>query len=50
MRGLLQEAMRKELVLTNGFLASYFGSYLGSEGSEDVQKYIDDGETIPLAK
>ena len=50
MRALFQDAGRKELVLTNGFLSSYFGSYLGSEGSRDVQKYVEDGETIPLSK
>jgi predicted metalloprotease with PDZ domain len=50
MRNLWQEAKRRELVLTGDFLAKYFGSYLGSDGVQDVQKYIEDGDTIPLAK
>ena len=50
MRELLQLAKRKELVLTSDFLGSYFGSYVGPNGPRDVQKYIEDGETIPLVK
>jgi predicted metalloprotease with PDZ domain len=49
MRDLFQEAKRKELVLTGDFLAGYFRSYLGADGGQDVQKYIEQGETIPLA-
>lgn len=48
MRDLLQQAKQKEVVLTSDFLASYFGSYVGPDGTQDVQKYIDDGETIRL--
>jgi predicted metalloprotease with PDZ domain len=44
------EAKRKELVLTDDFLAKHFGSYLGADGAQDVQRYIEDGETIPLSK
>jgi len=50
MRGLFQQAKRKELVLTSDFLGSYFGSYVGPDELRDVQKYIEDGETIPLTK
>ena len=50
MRNLFQQARRKELVLTSDFLGSYFGSYVGPDGDRDIQKYIEDGETIPLAK
>jgi predicted metalloprotease with PDZ domain len=50
MRDLFLEAKRKELVLTDDFLAKYFGSYLGTDGAQDVQKYIEDGETIPFSK
>jgi predicted metalloprotease with PDZ domain len=48
MRNLLQQARRHELVLTSDFLGSYFGSYVGPDGPQDVQKYIENGETIPL--
>lgn len=44
------EAKRKELVLTDDFLAKYFGSYPGTDSAQDMQKYIEDGETIPLSK
>ncbi len=50
MLSLSQLAKRKELILTDDFLASYFGHYIGSEGSREVQEYIENGETIPLAK
>jgi len=50
MQALFEQAKRKELILTSDFLANYFVSYVGPEGSRDVKKYIDDGETIPLAK
>lgn len=50
MRGLFQQAKRKEVVLTDDFLGSYFSSYLGPDGPEEVEKYIADGETIPVAK
>jgi len=50
MRNLLQEAKRREVILTDDFLANYFGPYVGAEGSRDVQKYIEDGETIPPSK
>jgi len=50
MRDLFQQAKRKELILTSDFLGSYFGSYVGPDGTHDIQKYIEDGETIPLAK
>ncbi len=50
MRDLFQQARRKELILTSEFLGSHFGSYVGPEGTRDIQKYIEDGETIPLAK
>jgi len=50
MRGLFEQAKRKELILTSDFLANYFVSYVGPEGVRDVKKYIEDGETIPLAK
>jgi len=49
MRSLFQQARRKELVLTSDFLGSYFGSYVGPDGPQDVQKYIENGETIPLS-
>jgi predicted metalloprotease with PDZ domain len=50
MGDLFLQAKRKELVLTDDFLARYFGSYVGPDGARDVQKYIEDGETIPLAR
>ena len=50
MRNLFQEAKRKEVVLTDDFLANYFGIYVGPEGARDVQRYIEGGETIPLSK
>jgi predicted metalloprotease with PDZ domain len=50
MRDLFQQAKRKELVLTSDFLGSYFASFVGTDGPRDVQKYIEDGDTIPLAK
>jgi len=50
MRGLFQQAKRKELVLTSPFLGSFFASYVGPDGTRDVQRYIEDGATIPLSK
>lgn len=50
MRNLFQEAKRRELVLTSGLLGNYFGSYVGPDGPRDVERYIEDGETIPLTK
>ncbi len=50
MRDLFKQATRKELILTSDFLANYFVSYVGPEGSRDFKKYIEDGETIPVAK
>jgi predicted metalloprotease with PDZ domain len=50
MEELSQLAKRKELVLSTVFLASYFGSYVGPDGARDVQKYIENGETILLSK
>jgi predicted metalloprotease with PDZ domain len=50
MLDLFLEAKRKELVLTDDSLAKHFGSYLGTDGAQDVQKYIEDGETIPRYK
>jgi predicted metalloprotease with PDZ domain len=50
MRDLFQQAKRKEIVLTTDFLGKHFGSYTGPDGPRDVQKYIEDGETIPLTK
>jgi hypothetical protein len=46
----MYSSKRKELVLTSDFLGSYFRSYVGPNGPRDVQKYIEDGETIPLVK
>jgi predicted metalloprotease with PDZ domain len=50
MLDLFLDARRKELLLTDDFLAKHFGSYFGSDGAQDVQKYIEEGETIPLSK
>jgi predicted metalloprotease with PDZ domain len=50
MRDLFQQARRKEVVLTSAFLGRYFASYVGPDGTRDVQRYIEDGETIPLLK
>ncbi|MGC2476480.1 MAG: hypothetical protein WA485_19240 [Candidatus Sulfotelmatobacter sp.] len=50
MRDLFQQARKKELVLSSAFLGRYFASYVGPDGTRDVQRYIEDGETIPLSK
>lgn len=41
-------AKTQELVLTSSFLASYFAKYVGPEAVSDVQRYLENGETIPL--
>jgi predicted metalloprotease with PDZ domain len=47
MLDLFREARSKEIVLSDEFLASHFAAYIGSGAVEDVQKYIEGGETIP---
>jgi predicted metalloprotease with PDZ domain len=41
-------AKTQELVLTSSFLASHFAKYVGPEA--DVQRYLENGETIPLVE
>ncbi len=47
MRDLLHEAARKEIVLTNNFLAGYFSPYVGPDAVKDVLHFIEDGDVIP---
>jgi predicted metalloprotease with PDZ domain len=49
MLALLHQASQKEIVLTNASLAAHFSAYVGSDATRDVQKYIDEGETLPFA-
>jgi predicted metalloprotease with PDZ domain len=49
MLDLLRRARSKEIVLSDDFLASHFAAYVGSGAMDDVQKYIEAGETIPWA-
>jgi predicted metalloprotease with PDZ domain len=47
MLDLSRKAKSQELVLTTSFLASHFAKYVGSEAISDVQRYVENGETIP---
>ncbi len=49
MLALFHLAQQKEVTLTDDFLGRHFSSYIGSQAVSDTQKYIEQGETIPLA-
>ena len=48
MLALLHEAAQKEIVLTDAFLATHFSAYVGSDAKRDIQRFVEDGETIPF--
>lgn len=49
MLNLLHQAQSRELVLTTRFLSEHFSAYVGPDAARDIQRYIEEGETIPLA-